>query len=458
MMAREFTPRPYQEIIIDRIIAKHALAVWCSMGMGKTLATLTALAQLRESEPWPVLVLAPLRVAQTTWPDEIKKWDHLKHLKVSVVAGKDKEGRVEALLEDADIYTANYEQLPWLVDMLEEWPFATVICDEATKLKSFRPRAGGVRARAFSQVKPYIKRLVELTGTPAPNGLLDLWGQMWFIDQGARLGKYFKHYQEAFFRPIRVGRDPHALRWDPLPGAEQQIMKRIDDVVVKINAEDYFDIEEPIVQTLTVELPPKVRKLYDRMEREFYLELEHGEVEAANAAVKTSKLLQICAGGVYHDDNQVAIFHREKTEVIKSIISEANGMPVLVAYQFNFEREDLLERLKTYGARHFDRSPDTLRDWNAGKIPVLIAHPAACGHGLNMQDGGNILVFHSCGWNLEEYLQMIERIGPVRQMQSGHKRPVFIYHINVKNSMDEVVHKRLRTKQSVMDVLLEKVK
>lgn len=452
----KFVPREYQKLTIDHLLTHPSTAAWLSMGLGKTVSTLTAIAEWKKTDPRPVLVIAPLRVARSTWPDEVQKWDHLQHLRVSVIAGKNEKGRVLALLEDADIYTVNYEALPWLVDYLDGvWPFATVVADEATRLKGYRKYQGTKRARALAQVRPQIERFIELTGTPAPNGLLDLWGQMWFIDGGKRLGKAFKHYQESFFRPYRVGRDPYAVQWDPIEGADKMIMERVKDVVLKINAEDYFDISEPIFTNIEVELPSDIRREYDLLEKDFLLELDGGLVEASNAAVKTSKLLQLAGGALYDEKGETYYRHDAKLAALQSVVEEAGGAPVLVSYTFRFEAEAILAAFRKQ-AKLLDRNPQTIRDWNAGKIPILLAHPAACGHGLSLQDGGNILVFYSAGWNLEEYAQIIERIGPTRQKQSGHDRPVFVYHIVAKNTMDEVVLRRLRTKQSVLDCLLER--
>ena len=450
-----FTPRPYQSLILEAILAKPYIAVFAGMGTGKTVSTLTAIDAIQTLDGCgPALVLAPLRVAQASWPDEAKKWDHLRHLKVVAVCGSPKQ-REAALEKTASVYTTNYENIPWLVEHYgEDWPFEIVVADESTRLKSFRLHSGGKRTKALATVMPYVKRFIELTGTPAPNGLLDLWGQFWFLDKGLRLGKSMNQYKERFFRPLRVGADPFAVQWEPFDWTEKEVHKRIDDIVVRVNAEDWFDLKQPIDTTVLVDLPQDAKKLYRRMERDFLVEVGNGTVEAANAAVKSSKLLQISSGFLYAEDGSTVLVHEAKLDALGSIIEEANGAPILLAYQFKAELELIKKRFQF--ARPLDRSPKTIRDWNAGKIRLLCAHPASCGHGLSLQDGGNILVFYSTGWNLEEHDQIVERIGPTRQAQAGHDRAVFIYRIVAKGTIDEVVLKRLKTKREVMDLLLEK--
>lgn len=359
-----------------------------------------------------------------------------------------------------DVCTINYENIPWLTQYFrqrKQWPFKIIVADKSTtKLKSYRTRQGGVRTKALASVMPWVSRFIELTGTPAPNGLLDLWGQFWFLDRGERLEKTMSRYQEVYFRPLRVGSDPHAVQWIPHEWTDKAIQERVKDLVVRVNAEDYFDIKQPIVRNLEFSLPTPALTVYKRLERDFYAEIDDHEVEAANAAVKTQKLLQVASGFLYVEDPtpRGMPLHEEKIEVLRSVVEEAAGMPVLVSYQFKYELARILESFPR--ARHLDKDPQTIRDWNAGKIPILCAHPASCGHGLNLQDGGNILVFYSTGWNLEEHDQMVERIGPTRQKQAGHERPVFIYNIIAKNTVEEVVLKRIETKREVLDLLMER--
>lgn len=459
----KFTPREYQKLIIDHVVRHPRCAAWAGMGMGKTVSTLSAISLLQCFGMGPALVLAPLRVAQSSWPDEVQKWDHLKGLRVAVLAGVTSKAERTDIMQSVlgpeetrpHVVCVNYEKIPELVEFYgERWPFEMIVADESTKLKSFRTRQGGQRAKALGKVAFLSERFVELTGTPAPNGFLDLWGQLWFLDRGQRLGRSFRAYCETFFRPVRVGANAFAVRWVPLPTAEQAVMERVNDLTLKLNAEDWFDIEKPIVSDVRVKLSADVMKLYRDMERRLFMELGEAEVEAANAAAKTGKCLQIASGAVYQDDGSWLPVHQAKLDALSSVREEAAGMPILVAYQLRHEVERILAKFKD--AKLLDKNPQTIRDWNAGRIPMLLAHPASCGHGLSLQDGGNILVFFSTGWNLEEHEQIIERIGPTRQAQSGHKRPVFIYNIVASGTIDELVQKRIETKREVLDLLLER--
>lgn len=459
-MRQSFNPREYQHAIVEHQLDQPRCAIWAGMGMGKSVSTLTALDLLELTEPGPTLVLAPLRVAESTWPDEAAKWAHLRHVEVSAVVGTCKE-RCAALRRPASIYTTNYENLTWLVEYYgTKWPFRKVVADESTKLKSFRLRQGGKRAQSLARIAHCkVDRFIELTGTPSPNGLQDLWGQAWFLDKGQRLGCSFKAFESRWFQCVQVGADRHAVQLRPLPHAQAEIEERMRDLCLSLDARDYFDIAEPIVNTIRVELPAKARNLYRDMEREMFLALDCGaEVEAFHAASKTIKCLQLANGAIYTDDtcNAFAEIHDLKLQALEDVIEEAAGMPVLVAYHF---KSDLarLQRAFPQG-RPLDKDPNTIRDWNAGKIPILFAHPASAGHGLNLQDGGNILVFFGHWWNLEEYQQIIERIGPTRQRQAGHDRPVFIHHIVAADTVDELVMARRDSKREVQDLLLDAMK
>lgn len=458
MSRKEFTPRRYQNLIMNHELDLPRCGVWAGMGTGKTVSTLTSLDILELIEPGPTLILAPLRVAASTWPDEAQKWKHLRNIEVSAVVGNVAERRT-ALRKPANIFTTNYEQLPWLVEELgDKWPFSKVVADESTKLKSFRLRQGSVRARALGKVAHrHVKRFIQLTGTPSPNGLIDLWGQAWFLDKGIRLGRSFDAFKSRWFQSVQVGADRHAVRLDPFPFAQEQIEDRLRDLCLSIDARDWFDIAEPIVNVVRVELPAKARQMYRDMEREMFLQIGDSEVEAFNAASKTMKCLQLANGAIYTDAaGNWSEVHDAKLQALESIIEEAAGMPVLVAYHF---KSDLHRLLKAFPkGRHLDKDPQTIRDWNAGKIPVMFAHPASAGHGLNLQDGGNILAFFGHSWNLEEFQQIIERIGPTRQAQAGHNRPVFIHHIVAADTVDEIVMARRDSKREVQDLLLEAMK
>lgn len=462
MTRKVFTPRPYQALGLEFMLQRPRCALWASMGAGKTAIVLTALDLLELVEPGPALVIAPLRVAQSTWPDEAARWSHLKHLVVSPVIGTAAQ-RLAALSRPAQVYTINYENLPWLVEHLgERWPFVKVVLDESTRVKGTRTKQGAARGRALAQVAwTLVRFLWELTGTPSPNGLRDLWGQAYFLDRGARLGKSFDAFSQRWFRPTRDG---YGL--EPLDHAQKEIQGALRDICLTIDARDYFDIREPIRNYIRVQLPPKARAQYEAMEDDMYLKLGEHEIEAFGAAGRTLKCLQLANGAAYLDpevENEEAPgarkwveIHDAKLQALESVIEEAAGMPVLVAYHF---KSDLARLKKAFPqGRELDRKPQTMRDWNDGKIPVLFAHPASAGHGINLQAGGNILVFFGLNWNLEEHQQIIERIGPVRQAQAGFDRPVFLHYIIADRTVDDLVLERLDSKREVQDILLTAMK
>lgn len=460
--------RPYQRIGIDHMIKHRRCGFWAGMGMGKTATVLTALDTLNLVEDvFPALVLAPLRVAQSTWPDEPAKWNHLKHLRVSAVLGGEGDGaetlahRMAALRTPADIYTINYEQIPWLVGLYgKKWPFKTIVSDESTKLKNHRMKQGGKRTQNLAAVAhKYSARFIELTGTPSPNGLKDLWGQIWFLDQGERLGRTYDTFKQRWFQRSFTG-----YGMDPLHFAQAEIEEKLQDICVSVNPKDYFNVDDPIEVPVYIDLPPAARKLYNDMERNMFMEIqrlgvdERAEVEAFNAASRTGKCLQLVNGAAYINgsNKEWEEVHTEKIKALESIVEEAAGAPLLVAYHFKSDLARLLEAFPQ--GRHLDKKAQTVRDWCEGRIPILFAHPASAGHGLNLQDGGHHLVFFGHNWNLEEYEQIIERIGPVRQFQSGHDRNVFIYHIIARRTVEEDVMERIKTKASVQQILLEAMK
>lgn len=454
-----FTPRIYQKLIISHILEHPRCALFVSMGMGKTSSTLAALEFLKVmGEPVRALVLAPLRVATATWPDEVAKWGF--NLRVSAVVGTPAKRRA-ALEKESDVYTCNYETLPWLISELgPRWFFNVIVADESTRLKGFRlGGGGGSRARALSRVAfAGVKRFIELTGTPAANGLLDLWGQVWFLDRGERLERSFGAFTGKYFRQRRCGSSPFAVAYEPLAWAQEAIQERLRDVCLSLNAADYFPLEEPISVPVPVSLSAEARRVYDALQRDMFAELADGsEVDAVNAAALTVKCLQVASGALYKDDGKAwEPLHDAKIDALRSIVEEASGAPVLVAYHWRAD----LERLQAAfpSGRVLDKNPRTIKAWNAGKIPILFAHPASAGHGLNLQDGGNILVFFSHWWDLEQYQQIIERIGPTRQAQAGHQRAVFLYHIIARDTVDELVMARRESKKEVQDLLLEALK
>lgn len=447
--------RKYQHLIVEYILSHKRCNLFVAMGLGKTVSTLTAIDILSMAEEvYPVLVLAPLRVAKTTWPDEVLKWPHLQHINVMPVIGTDTERR-NALATDAQIYCMNYENLEWLCSLYgDKWPFKTVVADECSKLKGFRLRQGTKRSQALGGVAhTKVNRFIGLTGTPCANGIKDVWSITWFLDRGERLGRSFSSFSNRWFRPARNG-----FGIEPLAHAQAEIQDRIKDICLTLDAKDWFDLKEPIVNTIYVDLPMKARKHYAEMEKAMFTEIAGHEVEAFGAAARTNKCLQIANGAAYVGGTNEAWeeLHDAKIQALESIVEEAAGAPVLCAYHF---KSDLARLKKAFPkARVLDSKPQTITDWNAGKIPLLFAHPASAGHGLNLQHGGNILVYFAHTWNLEERQQILERIGPVRQQQAGYDRPVFVHLIVARDTVDELVIARVDEKRSVQEILLEAMK
>jgi len=446
-MSRPFVPHDDQREAIRFLHATPRAALWMRLGGGKSVSTLKALCDLDTfEEVFPALILGPKRVIQSTWTAEVEKWAFSQHLRVSVATGSAAE-RAAALHVPADIYCCSYDNLVWLVDTLgKDWPFRTVVADELSRLKSFRLRQGGKNAAALGKVAhDKVERFIGLTGTPAGNGLKDLWGQSWFLDKGQRLGHSFSAFEQRWFRR---GYDGFTL--EPMAHAQDEIQTALKDICLTTKGEP---VDKPVFNTIYVDLKGKVLRHYDDMEKEFFAEIGEEGVEAANAAVKSGKLLQICNGAIYKNEGgDWEHLHDAKLEALESVVEEAAGMPVLVAYTFKHDLARILKRFP--GARHLDANPQTIKDWNKGNIQMLVAHPASAGHGINLQDGGNIIVFFGVSWNLEEHEQIIERIGPMRQKQSGYDRPVFVHRIVARGTIDEDVLERLTTKRSVQSILL----
>jgi SNF2 family DNA or RNA helicase len=424
------------------------------MGLGKTIATLTAFDILQLTEPGPILIIAPLRVATSVWKQEAAKWDHLKHMTVSIMVGN-KEQRLQAFKTKADIHVINYNNLVWLYDTCVEhkiWPWVMICADESTRLKSLRTRQGGKRARALAKVAflSKVKRMVLLTGTPSPNGLADLYGQIWFIDKGERLGKSYSAFMNRwFYKPFL-----NAFNFLPHAHAQKEIEDKIKDVCLSIKTEDYFELDKAITIDVPVTLPPAAMKLYKAMEKELFLEVNSKEVEALNAASKSIKCLQISNGAIYTDENRnFEVIHDAKLDALEDIVEESAGANIIIIYHF---KSDLL-RLKSRFPQGIElgKDPSTIDQWNVGKIPILFIHPASSGFGVNLATGGNIMVFYAVWWDLEQYMQVIERAGPMRQKMAGLKRNVFIYTLRAVGTIDSVVIARRESKRSVQDSLLE---
>jgi SNF2 family DNA or RNA helicase len=440
-----WTPKEAQILMRDFIIATPRCNVWADMGMAKTSSALTALdiLWLAGSQFWPALVIAPKRVARDTWGDEGQKWDHLQHLRVSKILGNPEE-RVTACLAKADVYTTNYENIPWLVEFFggqKRWPFKIIIADESRKLQGFRIVHGGIRAAALSKIAKITGRWVNLTGTPAPEGLTDLWGPNWFIDFGATLGRTHTSFSGRWFHKTDYGLEPYKH-------AKEEMMKLIAPFTISLESKDYYpDLEDPVERPVYVDLPPAARKAYDSMELDMFAQLPVNEVEAMNSGSKYGKCSQLASGAIYIDDRgNWELVHDCKIKALKEIMDELCGDPLLVAYHFQHDKARILKAFPE--ARVFDTAQDS-DDWNAGKIKMMLAHPQSAGHGLNWQDGGcNIALFSQIP-SLELRQQIIQRLGPLRQLQSGHPRPVNVWNIIARDTVNEVDYARAKTKATI---------
>lgn len=461
---KPFTPHPSQTLSLDFIGSTPRCALWAGMGMGKTTTVLTYLnAQYNIlGDTQPTLVLGPKRVARDTWPNEIGKWNHLQGLEIAAAIG-DVEDRKAALRRDVPIVTINYDNLPWLVDQYEgkAWPFGRVVSDESTRLKGHRLKQGGARTAALARhAHKDVTEFIELTGTPSPNGLRDLWGSMWFLDAGKRLGRTYSSFMERWFQSVPGGDGYSQVR--ELAHAQEEIQHLLRDLVLTLDPKDWFDLREPLFNTIEVTLPPHARAKYRDMERELFIAFESGEdVEAFGASGKSLKCLQLASGAIYLDPERYGPgkwveTHTEKLEALESIIAEAEGMPLLVAIWFKSDRERILKHIKGAVDLSTDEGMATFR---AGKASVGIAHPQSLGHGIDgLQDVTCQIVFFSHWWDLELHDQIIERIGPMRQYQSGHDRLVTVHYIVARGTIDEDVVARRITKASVQDCLRDAMK
>lgn len=445
----EFIPHEYQQFCIDFLLDKPAAGLLLDMGLGKTVITLTAAAKwlYDRFEINRVLVVAPLRVAEDTWTKESAKWDHLKGLRVVRVLGNEKQ-RKQALSQEGDIYCINRENIPWLVGYYGvDWPFDGVVLDELSSFKN--PSAK--RFKALRKVRPLIRHIVGLTGTPSPNGLIDLWAQIYLLDQGERLGRTLTEYRNRYFNPGR--RNGYVVYdWVPKPGAEDEIYRKISDICVSMKAADYLRLPERVDVVRKVVLDEEARKAYDEMEKEAVLELGSGDmVDAVTAAAVSNKLLQIANGAVYDGEGKVHIIHHAKLDALEDVIEAANGRPVLVFYSYQHDLERIMRRLPQ--ARKLE-GPADIDAWNHGEIPVLLAHPAGAGYGLNLQEGGHRIVWFGLTWALEWYQQANARI--YRQGVKGER--VTITHLVAEGTRDEDAMRVLSGKATRQEALLEAIK
>lgn len=458
-----YEPRDYQRNAGDHIIDHPASGVFIDCGMGKTVVDLTAFDDLRNNrfEVSNNLVVAPKRVAESTWSKEVDKWDHLRGMRVSLIAGDAKQ-RVTAAHKPADLYVVSRDNLVWLIEHFgRRWPFQMVTLDESTSFKN--PKAK--RVEALKEVKDagLIQRITLLSGTPSPRSYLDLWSQVYLMDGGERLYPKFEQYRMRYFQPGKVGQMPNGrqvvYRWDLLPGARETILKNISDICISLKAEDYLELPEVLENDISVELDPEAKAAYTRFERETILRMIEEEgfehvVEAGSAGVLTNKLLQLCNGSMYDELKAPVKVHSCKTAALKEQLEGMVGQPTFVLYQFQFDVPEIIAAAKAAGIDDEDiRVMKTTKDeddWNAGKIQVLIMHPASCGKGLNLQAGGNQMIWYSLPWNYEDYYQTMRRLA-----RPGQQAPRVIMHrLLVSGGMDEDVAGSLTGKGESQEYLL----
>lgn len=446
----DFHPHEYQSIAIQRIIDNTHYGLLLDMGLGKTISTLIAIERLMYDyfDIKKVLLIAPKKVAESTWAQEMQKWSDTRRLTVAKVLGSEKE-RIHALESESDIYVINRENVQWLYEYYHKkksFPFDMLVIDESSSFKN--PQAK--RFKAIRKLRPLFKRIVILTGTPAPNTLLDIWAQMYLLDGGERLGKTITEYRTRYFTPDKTnGHVVYSYRL--LPGGDKAIFSKMQDICMSLKAKDYLTLPERIENVITVEMNPKEWELYKQMEREHVLSLaSDDDVSALNAAALAGKLLQLANGSIYNDEGEIVVVHNEKIERLKELVETNEGKPMLVFYNFKHDLQSIKEAFPKAVELKTD---DDVAEWNKGNIQMLLAHPASAGYGLNLQAGGNIIVWYGLTWSLEQYQQANARLH-----RQGQTQPVIIHHLVTKGTMDEQVMKALERKEAGQDALLEAIK
>lgn len=440
----KYKPHNYQRYAIDYIKEHPISAILLDMGLGKTSITLTAVADLLfdSFDVSKVLVIAPLRVAKTTWKDEIQKWEHLKILKYSIITGTVTE-RLSALNKQADIYIINRENVQWLVENYK-WDFDMVVIDELSSFKSWQSK----RFKAFMKVRPKVKRIVGLTGTPSSNGLMDLFAEFKILDMGERLGWFISQYRNTYFSPDkRNGQIIYSYK--PLPFAEKEIYNKLSDITISMKANDLLKMPELIINNIEVEMNNKEIKLYNKLKKDMVIDIDGKEIDTVNAAALSNKLLQMANGAIYDDSKAVVEIHNKKLDALEDLIESSNGKPILVAYWYKHDKERIMKR---FNAQEINTSND-IDKWNKGEMPVALIHPASAGHGLNLQQGGSTIVWFGLTWSLELYQQLNARL-----YRQGQKETVVIHHIITKNTIDENIIKALEKKDLSQNSLIEAVK
>ncbi|WP_251389751.1 DEAD/DEAH box helicase [Mediterraneibacter agrestimuris] len=452
----KFVPHDYQAYCIQYVKTHPIAALFLTMGLGKTAITLTAVNDLMLDtfDVSKVLVVAPLRVARNTWPAEVEKWEHLKFLSISVIVG-DQKTRIGALNHPSLVYVINRETIKWLVEYYEKnglrWDFDMVVIDELSSFKNHQSQ----RFRFLRKIRPFVKRFVGLTGTPTSNGLMDLWAEIGILDGGERLGRFIGRYREAYFKPGSMNPQTGVVfQYVPRDGAEEQIYERISDIAISMKALDYLNMPECVMASHEVEMSTQEKKLYDMLAKDLLIPLEDGDIDAANAAALSGKLLQMANGAVYDENGTARRIHDYKLEALEDLIEAANGQSVLVAYWFKHDKKRIEEHLSRLGYQTRDiKSSGDIKDWNAGKIPVALIHPASAGHGLNIQEGGHILVWFGLTWSLELYQQTNARL-----WRQGQTDVVTVHHIITKGTVDEDVMAALEEKDVTQEKLIAAVK
>lgn len=448
----KYNPHDYQRYATEYIESHPVAAVFLDMGLGKTSITLTALNNLLFDyfDVHHILVVAPLRVARNTWSDEIEKWEHLHNLTFAIAVGTEKE-RLEALEKQADITMINRENLQWLIEKSgQPFEYDMVVIDELSSFKNHQAK----RYKALMKVRPKVKRIVGLTGTPCSNGLIDLFAEFKILDMGMRLGRFIGQYRNTYFKPDKVN-GPIVYSYKPLPGAEDAIYEKISDITISMKASDHLKMPELVNTNYMVHLSDKEKKKYEDMKAELVLALPEGEITAANAASLSGKLSQMANGAVYADDESILPIHDRKLDALEDIIESANGKPILIAYWFKHDLMRIEQRLaeKKISFQKLD-SDASMKRWNKGELPVALIHPASAGHGLNLQSGGSTIVWFGITWSLEFYQQTVARL--YRQGQSS--RTVTVIHILTQGTVDEKIMKALADKDSTQSALIDAVK
>ena len=452
----KYVPHAYQAFCINYIKTHPVSALFLDMGLGKTVITLTAIRDLMLDEllVTKTLVIAPLRVARDTWPAETRKWDHLNDLDISVIVGNLRV-RESAVSKSALIYIINRENIKWLVEYYERngirWDFDCVVIDELSSFKNYHSQ----RFKWLRKMRPFVKRWIGLTGTPSSNGLMDLWAEIGILDGGQRLGRFIGRYRDAYFKPSSMNPNTGVVySYAPREGAEQQIYDRISDITISMKALDYLEMPECVYVNHEVQMSDQEKKLYDQLKSDLIIPLEDGDIDAANAAALSNKLLQLSNGAVYDENGIVRVVHKRKLEMLEDMIEAANGQPVLIAYWFKHDHQRIMEHLTACGYSPRDiRESEDIKDWNTGKMAVALIHPASAGHGLNIQEGGHILIWFGLTWSLELYQQTNARL-----WRQGQRDTVTIHHIVCENTVDEDVLNALSSKNVTQEKLIAAVK